>query len=227
MRLLGKEHYSFSLWCWLLQENLYIQGCKNSVLLPAFFFLKPKGPGEIICLWNFHFLHACAPRSITCSVPGSPIQAHRASLFTNLWKPKKTGKPSSLRLVSRWPRGSTDDSQMLFGSSVLPSIVHGFTGEPPVRVCQELCMRCGPNTLHMQVSSHITMECHQANGKSCVQSVYTSRGSSETRSTVGYGWENEEAYRRRCTWARHGVWRGWTNFVNLDLTSWCLHFPLP
>ena len=26
-------------------------------------------------------------------------------------------------------------------------------------------MRCGPNTLHMQVSSHITMECHQANGR--------------------------------------------------------------
>lgn len=129
MRLLGKERYSLSLWSWLLQENLYIQGCKNSVLLPAFFFLRPKGPGEIICLWNFHFLSA--------SLPGVLRAVHLG----------RQSKPSGLSFsqISQWARrleNPTGDSQMPFGFCILSKLVHIFTGEPLMRACQELCTRC-------------------------------------------------------------------------------------
>ena len=140
MRLLGKEHYSLSLWSWLLQENLYTQGCKNSVLLPAFFFLKPKGPGEIICLWGFHFLHAWLPGAspaVSLATRPSP----QGFPFHKSMKTRENWKTQQLEACQRWPRGSTGDSQMLFSSSVLPRVVHGFTGEPPMRVCQGFCVR--------------------------------------------------------------------------------------
>ena len=103
MRLLGKEHYSFSLWCWLLQENLYIQGCKNSVLLPAFFFLKPKGPGEIICLWNFHFLHACLPGASPAVYLGHPSKPTGLPFSQICENPRKLENPAAWGLSADGP----------------------------------------------------------------------------------------------------------------------------
>lgn len=113
MRLLGKEHYSLSLWSWLLQENLYIQGCKNSVLLPAFFFLKLKGPGEIICLWNFHFLHAWLPGASPAVYLGHPSKPSGLPYSQIHGNPRKLENPATWGL-SGMAQGSTGDSQMLF-----------------------------------------------------------------------------------------------------------------
>lgn len=83
MRLLGKEWYSLSLWSVVLQGDLYIQGCKNSVLLPGLFFLKPTDPEEIICLWNFHFLNASLPRVLPVGYEGPVNLSPQAFPFPN------------------------------------------------------------------------------------------------------------------------------------------------
>lgn len=161
MRLLGKSHI-LSLWSLVLQDDHYIQGCKDSVLLPALSFLKLKGPGEIVCLRNFHFLNASVPCNVTCECtlagqfkplgfPCSSINLWAAELKAQKAKELPANGPGRAMVIHK---GSVI---FLFLFCFVCKVVHFFTEEFFMRPWQELAL-----DWHRQRSCYIITESHMS-----------------------------------------------------------------
>lgn len=139
MRLLGKEHYSLPLWSWLLQENIY----KAVKILFSFLLFSSSNPKvrERLSAYETSISYMLDSQEHHPHCPWATRPSPQGFPFHKSMKTRENWKTQQLEACQRWPRGSTGDSQMLFSSSVLPRVVHGFTGEPPMRVCQGFCMR--------------------------------------------------------------------------------------